>query len=301
MPEEIKIVEVGPRDGLQNEAKSLSVEDRILLVQKLETTGLKFLEGGSFVSPKAIPQMQDSDKVFAGLKNSKADLSFLVPNQKGLDLAIAAGVKSIAIFSATSDSFTKKNINKSVDESLNEFESVSTIALKSGMRIRGYISTVFGCPYEGDQPIERATTIVDRLFAMGCDEVSIGDTIGVAHPSQVEKVFKALIKKFGEKKLAGHFHDTRGMALVNIKTALDMGIRTFDSSVGGLGGCPYAKGSSGNVATEEVCLLMEGLGFKTGVSVVQLLETAQWVEAKIGRLLKSRLYLSKPEKLLFKS
>ncbi|MBN8555091.1 MAG: hydroxymethylglutaryl-CoA lyase [Deltaproteobacteria bacterium] len=307
MGEKVKIVEVGPRDGLQNEAKTLSVEDRAELIQKLIATGEKFLEGGSFVSPKAIPQMVDSEKVLEKISGSvlgsaatsaSVDLSFLVPNEKGLERALEAKVKSIAIFTATSDSFTEKNIGMKVADSLKVFESVAKKAIQEKLRLRGYVSTAFGCPYEGSQKAEKVLEVTEKLLAMGCDEVSIGDTIGVAHPKQIEKVFSLLARKLGSQnfphRIAGHFHDTRGMALLNIKTSLDLGLRTFDSSIGGLGGCPYAKGSSGNVATEEVVWSLEGLGFSTGISVEKLLEVAAWIESKIGRPLKSRLYLSRP-------
>lgn len=295
MSEKIKIVEVGPRDGLQNEAKTFSVEDRAQLIQLLVKAGVNYLEGGSFVSPKAIPQMQSSDEVFSKVKDLPADISFLVPNQKGLDGAIAAGVKSIAIFSATSDSFNKKNINKSVEESLEVYRQIVPQALKASMRIRGYVSTAFGCPYEGAQDPNRLVYVVEELFKMGCYEVSVGDTIGVAQPKQVSEVFRILRQRFEVSKLAAHMHDTRGFALVNIKSAIDEGCRIIDASVGGLGGCPYAKGSSGNVATEEVVQLVHGLGFDTGISLPQLLEIAKWVEERLDRKLKAKFYLSQPK------
>jgi hydroxymethylglutaryl-CoA lyase len=297
----IKIVEVGPRDGLQNESVSLPVLDRIEFIQKLIGAGLKFIEGGSFVSPKAIPQLAQSEEVWRALQPSPADLSFLVPNSKGLDRAIEAGVKSIAFFTATSEEFNRRNIGMSVDESLAK-DSTMVERLKSDgvdVRIRGYVSTAFGCPYEGVQSVDRVCEVASRLFGMGCEEVSIGDTIGVAHPAQVERVLEVLKKKFDLQKIALHFHDTRGMAIVNIKTALDLGVTIFDSSVGGLGGCPYAQGAAGNIATEEVAWLMEGYGYETGISIENLLEISKWIESKIGRGLKSKLYLSHPTKLFY--
>lgn len=299
MSDKIKIVEVGARDGLQNEAATLSVDDRILFLKKLVDTGLQYLEGGSFVSPKAIPQMVDSEKVWEGVKNIAADFSFLVANQKGLDRTFEAGVKSISVFTATSDSFTQKNIGMSVSESLATFAPIVSQAKAKKLSVRGYISTVFGCPYEGSQSSDKAVDLVKKLFQMGCEEVSVGDTIGVAHPKQVKEVFQKLKGECGLQYLAGHFHDTRGAALANIQAAADLGVKIFDSSVGGLGGCPYAKGASGNVATEEVVWLLEGAGFKTGVSIEKLLQTAEWIEAKIGRSLKSKLYLSKPKTLFY--
>lgn len=297
---EVKVVEVGPRDGLQNEAKVLSVGERVEMIQKLEAAGLRFIEGGSFVSPKAIPQMIDSEKVWESLKSkAEADLSFLVPNAKGLERALASQVKSVAVFSATSDEFNKKNIGMTVKESLNSYRPIVSEAVEKGLRVRGYVSTAFGCPYEGKQSVSKLIDVTQKLFEFGCYEVSIGDTIGVAHPKQVHEVFCELQASVGLDRLAGHFHDTRGAALANIKTALDLGLRIFDSSIGGLGGCPYAQGSSGNVATEEVVWLLEGAGMKTGVSLESLLGVAAWVESKVGRPLKGRLYLSKPKQFFF--
>jgi len=300
MKTKIKILEVGARDGLQNEATSLSVGDRAEFLSKLMATGLKFLEGGSLVSPTAIPQMIDSEKVWdlvsADAVCRGVDLSFLVANRRGFERAEQAHMNSIAVFTATSETFAKKNIGKSVQESLTEFSQIVSDAKKLKIRVRGYVSTVFGCPFEGPQDPHRAVALTEELFRMGCDEVSIGDTIGVAHPKQVDAIFKLLVERFGAKALAGHFHDTRGMALTNVRAALEQGVRTFDSSLGGLGGCPYAPGSSGNLATEEVVWLLEGLGYSTGVDLDALFETAAWVESKIGRGLRGKLYLSKPKR-----
>lgn len=290
----IKIVEVGPRDGLQNEKQILSVADRIEFITRLIGAGHKFLEAGSFVSPKAIPQLQDSEKVWEGLsKFDEIDLSFLVPNDKGLERALEVKVKSISVFTATSDTFNQKNIGMTVDESLNVLRKLVPTALQKGLKVRGYISTAFGCPYEGAQAPVKLYKILRELLSFGCYEVSVGDTIGSAHPQQVHDVFNDIQSEFGLDRIAGHFHDTRGAALVNIKTALDLGLRVVDASVGGLGGCPYAAGSSGNVATEEVVWLVEGLGFRTGIDLPKLLEAAEWVEKKIGRTLKSKLFLAR--------
>jgi hydroxymethylglutaryl-CoA lyase len=296
----VKIVEVGPRDGLQNEAQSLSVADRIELIKRLKATGLKWIEGGSFVSPKAIPQMAESEKVFETFKrDDEINLSFLVPNEKGLERALEAGVKSIAVFTATSDTFTQKNIGMSVLDSLEIYRRMLPVALEKGLQVRGYISTAFGCPYEGSQNPQKLYKICKQLLELGCYEISVGDTIGVAHPVQVKEIFFQLQTDFGLERFAGHFHDTRGMAIVNVQTALDLGLRVFDASVGGLGGCPYAQGSSGNLATEELVWLLHGQRYQTGVDLTQLLQTAEWVEGKVGRPLKSKLYLAKPHKLFY--
>ncbi len=298
MGERIKIVEVGPRDGLQNEGVTLSVLDRTQFIQDLIDCGIQFLEAGSFVSPNAIPQMLDSEKVWENLKSqSGVDLSFLVPNQRGFERALEVGVKSIAVFTATSETFVQKNIGMSVDKSLRIFKEIVKEARAKKLRVRGYISTAFGCPYEGVQKPGAVQKLAEELLNFGCQEISIGDTIGVAHPRQVKEVFKCLQNSVGLEKTAGHFHDTRGMALVNILTALELGVRGFDSSVGGLGGCPYAQGSSGNVATEEVAWLMEGYGFHTGISIEGLLKVAEWAETKVRRPLKAKFYLSKPKRL----
>lgn len=300
MKEKVKLVEVGPRDGLQNEKLVFSVAERIELIQKLIHAGLNHLEGGSFVSPKAIPQMENSEDVWKHFsEQKKLDLSFLVASEKGLERALAAKVKSIAVFTATSDEFNLKNIRRNVEDSLQLFSSLVEKAIAEGISVRGYVSTVFGCPYEGHQSESKAISVIKRLFQMGCHEVSVGDTIGVAHPTQVRHLFNKLKQEVPLSKVAAHLHDTRGMAIANILSACEEGVRIFDSSVGGLGGCPYATGSSGNVATEEVVYLLESLGFETGVSIEGLLSIGPWLEAKIGRSLKSKLYLSQPKKLFF--
>jgi len=299
MKENVKIVEVGPRDGLQNEKTIWKTTDRIELIKKLKAAGLPECEAGSFVSEKAVPSMAGSGEVFDALKAMGSDLSFLVPNMRGLETALSHHVKKIAVFTATSDSFNQKNINKSVRESLEILREVCQEAKKSKIQVRGYVSTAFGCPYEGAQSIDKLAEVTSELFKMGCYEVSIGDTIGVAHPAQVSNVFQSLIKDFEAAKLAAHFHDTRGFALVNIREALELGIRVIDSSIGGLGGCPYAPGASGNVATEEVNHLLLSLGFETGIDTFDLLRILPWIENRLGRSLKSKLHISAPKILYY--
>lgn len=300
MKEKVKFVEVGPRDGLQNENVQLSSDAKAELISRLVDAGVSSLEAGSFVSPKAIPQMADSEEVFKKVpKTAKADFIFLVANEKGLERAMQAGVSSIALFTATSDSFTQKNIRCSVEESLQRFESLSKEAKSKSLSVRGYVSTVFGCPYEGPQDVSRAIEVSRRLFNMGCDEVSLGDTIGVAHPKQVREFWKDFRSEIKESRVAGHFHDTRGSALANVLVSLEEGIRIFDGSVGGLGGCPYAPGASGNVASEEVLWLLEGQGLETGVSIEKLLDCISWFESHLNRPIKSKLYLSDPKRLYY--
>ena len=259
--EPVQIVEVGPRDGLQNESARISTADKIAFVDRLTEAGCARIEVSAFVSPKWIPQLADAADVFAGIRRRPGvRYSALVPNEKGLERAIACGVDEIAIFAAASETFSRKNINQSIDESLETYRSVTRTALAAGLRVRGYLSTCFGCPFEGDVPVDRVRVITDRLLAMGVYEVAISDTIGVAHPGQVRDVVASLTEAFRSDQLALHFHDTRGTALANVLAALDMGITTFDSSAGGLGGCPYAPGAAGNLATEDLVYMLDGLG-----------------------------------------
>lgn len=295
----VSVVEVGPRDGLQNEKIHWSVEDRIELLQRLTKAGVRRLEAGAFVSPKAIPQMEGSESLCEKTQHWEAELSYLVPNEKGLERAIAAKAKHIAVFTATSAAFTQKNIGMTTEESLDVFRKLIPLAMKAGLHVRGYISTAFGCPYEGPQEVSKVVSLSKALLEYGCFEISIGDTIGVAHPRQIKDVFGALQSEFSLEKFAGHFHDTRGGALANVATALEMGIRTFDSSIGGLGGCPYAMGSSGNLATEELVWLLEGFGLRTGIQIAALIEMLSWIQAKIGRNLKGKLFLSEPKRFFY--
>jgi hydroxymethylglutaryl-CoA lyase len=299
MSTEVKIVEVGPRDGLQNEKEIISTEDKFQFISLLSETGLKNIEVTSFVKPPAIPQMGDAEELFKRVKSelgsSKINFPCLVPNLYGYEKAKAAGVKEIAFFTATSDSFTKKNINATVDESFERMEEVALSAKKDGIKMRGYISTAFGCPYEGEMSVKKLISVGKRFFDLGVYEISIGDTIGVAKPSQVKNFLKDLKLEFPLEKMAMHFHDTRGMALTNILISLHEGIRSFDSSAGGLGGCPYAKGATGNVATEDVWYLLESEGMKTEIDLAKLAKASEFILNKIGRKTESkflRAYLS---------
>jgi hydroxymethylglutaryl-CoA lyase len=268
LPPRVKIVEVGPRDGLQNEKADIPTADKIRYIDMLSDSGLAVIEATSFVSPKAIPQLADADEVYRSIhKRDGVTYLVLVPNERGLNRAIDAGVSAIAVFTAASETFTKRNINMTIDDSLTVFRDVTRRARESGMWVRGYISTCFGCPYEGKVPIENVVRVADSLAEMGIDEISIGDTIGVATPNQVVELSAALQAHLPVERLAMHFHDTRGTALANIVAALEMQIATFDSSSGGLGGCPYAPGASGNVATEDVLYLLHGMGIETGVDL----------------------------------
>jgi len=267
----VKIVEVGPRDGLQNEKVTVPTEAKVEYITALADSGLKVIEAGAFVSPKWVPQMADSAEVYREIpKDPGVEYPVLVPNMKGLERAIEAGVKSIAIFTAASDTFNKRNINMTIDESFVNYAPVVARARAEGMRVRGYISTAFGCPYEGDVPPEKVLEVSARLLDLGCYEVSVGDTIGVGTPMQVQGVVGILLQVIPASKLAMHFHDTRGTALANSLAALEMGIATFDASSGGLGGCPYAPGASGNLATEDLIYMLDHMGIDTGVSLDRL-------------------------------
>jgi hydroxymethylglutaryl-CoA lyase len=288
----IKIVEVGPRDGLQNEKTILTTEDKFKFISLLSNSGLKNIEVTSFVKATAIPQMADAIDLFnmvqTQLNHQKINFPCLVPNIQGYEVAKKLGVKEIALFSATSDSFTKKNVNASVEETFSRMQEVAQEALKDGMRIRGYVSTAFGCPYEGTMDVSKLLHVTDRFFKLGIYEVSVGDTIGVATPGQVRSFIKQLKSSFDLNKLAMHFHDTRGMALANILVSLEEGISTFDSSAGGLGGCPYAKGATGNVATEDVWYLLQSMGCETGVDIAKLAEASKFILEKINRPTESK-------------
>src|SRR5204862_4213289 len=254
----VKIVEVGPRDGLQNEKVTVPAEAKVEYITALADAGLRVIEAGAFVSPKWVPQMAGTAEVFANIpKDPGVEYPVLVPNMKGLERAMEAGVRSIALFTAASESFNKRNINMSIDESFVNYAPVAARALGEGMRVRGYVSTAFGCPYEGDVPAEKVLEVCARLLDIGCYEVSVGDTIGVGTPMQVQGVIGMLLQVIPASKLAMHFHDTRGTALANTLAALEMGIATFDTSSGGLGGCPYAPGASGNMATEDLVYMLD--------------------------------------------
>lgn len=288
----IRIVEVGPRDGLQNEKSILATEDKFQFISLLAKSGLRAIEVTSFVKAPAIPQMADAVELFTRIKNELGNKGIaypcLVPNMKGYETAKDLNVKEIAVFTATSDSFTKKNINASVDESFDRIKDVCEAAKKDGIMVRGYVSTAFGCPYEGTMDVKKLISVTKRLFELGVYEVSVGDTIGVAIPQQVRAYIRALKSEFPVGKLAMHFHDTRGMALTNIYVSLEEGITTFDSSAGGLGGCPYAKGATGNVATEDVLYLLNSQGLDTGIDIRKLAEASSFILGKLNRQTESK-------------
>lgn len=283
----IRIVEVGPRDGLQNEKSILATEDKFEFIRLLSETGLKTIETTSFVKAPAIPQMADAHALYTRVNSelSKTGIAFpcLVPNMHGLNDALSVGVKEIALFSATSDSFAKKNVNATVAETFERMRPVADEALKQGLKIRAYVSTSYGCPYEGEIAHEKLVKVIADFMKLGVYEVSIGDTTGVARPRQVKESLKILSKEFGTHKLAMHFHDTRGMAIANILTSLEAGIKTFDASAGGLGGCPYAKGATGNVATEDVWYLCKSQGLETGIDIAKLAKASSFILAKVGK------------------
>jgi isopropylmalate/homocitrate/citramalate synthase len=271
----VRIVEVGPRDGLQNEKVTLPTQAKVAYITALGDAGLRVIEAGAFVSPKWVPQMADTAEVFAEIpKDPGVEYPVLVPNMRGLERAIEAGVQSISIFTASSETFNKRNINMSIDESFDNYAPVALRALQEGMRVRGYVSTAFGCPYEGDVPPEKVLEVCARLLDLGCYEVSVGDTIGVGTPIQVQGVIGMLLQVIPASKLAMHFHDTRGTALANTLAALEMGIATFDASSGGLGGCPYAPGASGNLATEDLVYMLDRMGIDTGVDMNRLVQAS---------------------------
>jgi hydroxymethylglutaryl-CoA lyase len=271
----VKIVEVGPRDGLQNEKVTIPTQAKIDYITALGDAGLRVIEAGAFVSPKWVPQMADTAEVYREIpKDPGVEYPVLVPNMRGLERAIESGVRSIAVFTASSESFNKRNINMSIEESFENYAPVVARARTEGMRVRGYVSTAFGCPYEGEVPPEKVLEVSARLLDLGCYEISIGDTIGVGTPLQVQGVIGVLLQVIPASKLAMHFHDTRGTALANTLAALEMNIATFDASSGGLGGCPYAPGASGNLATEDLVYLLDGLRIDTGVDLNRLVQAS---------------------------
>ena len=282
-PSAVKIVEVGPRDGLQNEAVSLDIATKVELIERLANSGLHNIEAGSFVSPKWVPQMAGSDEVFNQLGASESVYTALTPNMRGLERAMECNVTEVAVFAAASEAFSEKNINCSIDESLAKFEAVIHKASTANIRVRGYISCVAGCPYQGDLDNHRIKDIASALLSMGCYEVSLGDTIGVATPEITERLLTELLKTIPPQKLAMHMHDTYGRAIDNIKQSLAMGVSTIDSSVAGLGGCPYAEGASGNVATEKVIRLLDELNIAHGVDLQKLSQASQFICEKLGR------------------
>ena len=290
-PAAVTIVEVGPRDGLQNEAAPIPTAAKVEFVNRLSAASLPVIEVSAFVSPRWVPQMSDADAVFASIsRRAGTRYAALVPNLTGLERARAAGVNEIGIFAAASEQFSKKNINQTIEESLAQYRDTCARAKELGLRVRGYVSTAFGCPFEGVVAPSRVASIAAELIGMGAFEVAISDTIGVAHPGQVPTVVAAVAERLPIEQIALHFHDTRGMALANILTALDLGVATFDSSAGGLGGCPYAPGATGNVATEDVVYMLEGLGIETGINLDAVVEASAFIEPLVGHPLPSRYY-----------
>lgn len=290
LPTHVRLIEVGPRDGLQNEAMPISVADKVHLVDALTDAGLGYIEVGSFVSPKWVPQMAGSAEVFARIQHKPGVVyGALAPNLRGFEDAVAAGVKEVAVFAAASEAFSQRNINCSISESLARFVPIIEAAQQHGISVRGYVSCVLGCPYEGNVPPQQVAAVAKELYAMGCYEVSLGDTIGTGTPNATRAMFEAVTAHVPREKLAGHFHDTYGQALVNIYASLQEGIAVFDSSIAGLGGCPYAKGASGNVATEDVLYMLQGMGIETGVDMDKLLLAGQHICNVLGRVTGSRV------------
>ena len=290
LPKTVRIVEVGPRDGLQNEAVTVPVATRIALIQALAASGLRDIEAGSFVSPRWVPQMDGTAAVLAALTpDAGIHYPVLVPNLKGLDAALAAGAREIAVFGAASESFSHKNINCSIAESLDRFAPVVAQAVSAGLRVRGYVSCVLGCPYEGEVAPDVVATVAAALSAMGCYEISLGDTIGTGTPLQAQNMLATVAARVPVEQLALHFHDTYGQALANILACLQLGVSVVDSAVAGLGGCPYAKGASGNVATEDLVYMLHGMGIETGVDLDQLLAASALISRHLDRRPASRV------------
>lgn len=289
IPSAVTIVEVGPRDGLQNERAMLATEDKIAFVDRLSDAGHQVIEVSAFVSPKWVPQMADASQVFAGItRRTGTRYTALVPNQRGLERAIAAAVSEVAVFAAASETFSRRNINQSIDESLMNYAAVCADARAAGLRVRGYLSTCFVCPFEGPVDPARVADIAGRLLDIGVYEVAISDTIGAAHPGQVRTVLESVAARVPLPQIALHFHDTRGTALANVLAGLDYGVTTFDSSAGGLGGCPFAPGAAGNLATEDLLFVLNGLGISTGVSLDDVAAASRAIEARLDHPLPSR-------------
>ena len=286
----VRIVEVGPRDGLQNEKALVATADKVELIDRLSRTGLLSIEATSFVSPKWVPQLADAAEVFTAIQRRPGTAyPVLVPNETGYERALAVGVEEVAVFTAASEAFTRKNINASIDESIDRFRPVLERAAADGIKVRGYVSTVLGCPYQGEVPVADVVRVSRQLHALGCYEISLGDTIGVGTPRKAAEMLTAVAAEVPMPALAVHFHDTYGQALANILACLDAGVRVIDSAVSGAGGCPYAKGASGNVASEDVVYLLHGMGLRTGVDLDLLAETGRWLATRLGRETGSRV------------
>ena len=289
-PEQVEIVEVGPRDGLQNESSWVPTEIKIELIDKLAQSGIKTIEAASFVSPKWIPQMKDSSEVMDGIpKKPGVRYPVLTPNLKGLERALQAGAEEVAVFAAASEAFSQKNINCSISESIERFRPLIHDAIAAGITVRGYISCVMGCPYQGKVDTEKVADLAETMSNMGCREISLGDTIGIGTPLQAQNLVKTVSQCVPLDQIALHFHDTRGQALANLYACLELGVSVIDSSVAGLGGCPYAKGASGNVATEDVLYMLDGMGIKTGIDAEKLLDAVQFISKSLDRPPQSRV------------
>ncbi|MBC6959887.1 MAG: hydroxymethylglutaryl-CoA lyase [Lautropia sp.] len=289
LPSRVLITEVGPRDGLQNEKQPVSTDAKVELCTRLLQAGVRQLEATSFVSPKWVPQMADAAEVMARLpRPDGVAVSVLTPNMKGFEAALAAGADEVVIFAAASEAFSMRNINCSIAESIERFRPVAQAAIQHRLRLRAALSVAFGCPYEGEVPVAAVVDVASRLRDLGCDEIGIADTIGVGTAAQVERVFDAVAREVPLDRLSGHFHDTYGQAIANVVASLQAGVFRFDSSIAGLGGCPYAKGATGNVATEDVVYLMHGLGIETGLDLDALVDTGQWISRELGRASASR-------------
>jgi hydroxymethylglutaryl-CoA lyase len=294
-PRRVTVVEVGPRDGLQNEKATVPTADKIRFIERLAAAGLPVVEATAFVSPAWVPQMGDAAEVAAGLRRRPGTrYAALVPNLAGLERARAAGFTEVAVFAAASETFSRRNINKGIDESFDTYAAVCEAARAAGVRVRGYLSTCFGCPYEGTVPPGRVAQLTGRLLALGVFEVAISDTIGVAHPGQVADVLHAVLARAAADRIALHFHDTRGTALANVLMALGHGVATFDASAGGLGGCPYAPGAAGNLATEDLIYMLDGLDIETGVNLDGVVAASRLMQERIGRPLSSRYLQALP-------
>ncbi|CAN5674338.1 hydroxymethylglutaryl-CoA lyase [soil metagenome] len=287
----VTVVEVGPRDGLQNEAAAVATADKVEFVNRLSAAGLTAIEVSAFVSPKWVPQMADADAVFAAIaRQPHVRYAALVPNVTGLERAHASGVTEVGIFAAASEGFSRRNINQGIEQSLDTYRGVCARAAELGIRVRGYVSTAFGCPVDGAVPPRRVGEVAAALVNMGAFEVAVSDTIGIAHPRQVGEVVAEVAGHIPLSQIALHFHDTRGMALANVMAGLDLGVQTYDAAAGGLGGCPYAPGATGNLATEDLLYLLDGLGITTGVDLSRLLDASAFIESRIGHALPSRVY-----------
>ena len=284
LPNNVHLIDVGPRDGLQNEQQTIATAIKIELVNRLVQAGLKKVEAAAFVSPKWVPQMADASQVLKGIKRQPGlSFSALVPNMQGLEAALAAGVDEVVIFGAASETFSQKNINCSIAQSIERFAPVARATLQHGLKLRAAVSCALGCPYEGEVPLSNVLSVIQRLSDLGVQCIGISDTIGVGTPEQTKRIMQAAAKIVGIEALSGHFHDTYGMGVANVYASLQIGVSTFESSVGGLGGCPYAKGATGNVATEDIVYLLEGLGISTGVSLASLSQTGAWISEQCGR------------------